>query len=82
MRLQLGNQLIRQCQRFLLTWSQWCIARTQGTNQFTIQYRDWLSGQIADGDFVTAVLFTPLFNEIIRQLTRLRVPCQNTGFKN
>ncbi len=34
---QLGNQLIGKRQSFLLTWSQRRIARTQCTNQFTIQ---------------------------------------------
>ena len=82
MRFQLSNQLIGQRQRFLLTRRQRCIARAHRTHQFAIQYRYRICSQVADSDFISRVLFTPLFNKIIRQLTRLRVPCQNTGFKN
>ena len=81
-RLQLSNQLVGQGQRFLLTWRQRCIAWAQRSNQLAVKHRNWVCSQVTHGDFVSRMLFTPLFNEVIRQLTRLRVPCQNTGFQN
>ena len=67
--LQFSNQLVRELQRFLLTWGQWRIAWAQRADQFAIQHRDWIGSQVADGDFVSGVLFTPLFNKIVGQLT-------------
>ena len=64
------------------TRSQRRIARTQSANQFAIQYRNRICSQVANGDFISGVLFAPLFNKIIGQLIRLRVPCQDAGFKN
>ena len=82
MRLQLSNQLVGQGQRFLLTRAQRCIAWAQRANQLAIKHRNGVCSQVTHGDFVSRMLFTPLFNEVIRQLTRLRVPCQNAGFQN
>ena len=81
-RLQFSDQFVGQRQRFLLTRRQRRIARTQGANQLAVQYRDRICSQVAHGNNVLRVFFTPLFNKIVGQLTRLRVPCQNTGFEN
>ena len=69
--LQLSNQLVGERQGFLLTWGERRIARTQRANQLAVQHRNRVCRQVTHGDFIRAVLFTPLFNEIVSQLTRL-----------
>ena len=68
---QFGDQLVGKGQRFLLTRSQRRIARTQSANQFAIQNRDRIGGQVTYGDLIARVFFLPLFNKIVGKLTRL-----------
>src|SRR5690606_32772977 len=62
-RLQFSNQFVREGQGFLLTWRQGSVARTQRANQFAIQHRNRVCSQVTHGDFISRMLFTPLFNE-------------------
>ncbi|SQC14112.1 Uncharacterised protein [Klebsiella pneumoniae] len=62
---QFGDQLVGKASASLLTRSQRRVARTQGANQFAIQNRDRIGGQVTHGDLIARVFFLPLFNKIV-----------------